>query len=159
MWRPARQPISAQVLWCQLGRATDRPYMESCDRSNSLINHKLAVADAIHHNNHIILLTDNRPITLGESNPLFSFRGGVMWCQSDGQEVTCLHLICPHMFPSIPRIPLQTLHHDSIDVQLLLVQNTTSHVPGHNAWIQQIPNRSNPQSNTATCTDRTSVYV
>ena len=85
MWRPARQPISAQVLWCQLGRATDRPYMESCDRSNGLINHELAVANAIHHKNHIILLTNNCPITPRESNPLFSFMGGVMWCQSDGQ--------------------------------------------------------------------------
>ena len=133
MWRPARQQISAQVLWCQLGRATNRPYMESCDRSNGLINHKLAVANAIHHKNHIILLTNNCPITPRESNPLFYFMGGVMWCQSDGQEVTCLHLICPHMLPSMPRISLQTLHHDSIDVQLLIVQNTTSHMPRHNA--------------------------
>ena len=51
--------------------------MASCDFSNSLINHQLVVADAIHHNNYI-LLTGNRLFTLGGSNLSFPFRGGVM---------------------------------------------------------------------------------
>ena len=72
----------------------------------------------------------------------------VLWCQSDGQEVTCFHLFCQHMLLSIPRILLLTLHHDSIDVQLLLVQNSTSHVPGHNAWKQLF--RINPIHSPAT---------
>ena len=54
-----------------------RQVCSKCRRvlSNGLLNHQLVVAAFIHHNNYI-LLTGNRPITLGESNLLFSFRGG-----------------------------------------------------------------------------------
>ena len=56
-------------------------------------------------------------------------------------------------------ISKKTFCHESNGITLhsSLAWNTTSHVPGHN--IQQILNRSYPQSNTATRTNRTSVYV
>ena len=71
-----------------------------------------------------------------------TFWGSDVVLQSDGQEVTCLHLIGPHMLAAIPRIPMKTFHHDWFGVQLLLAR---------------IPNRSDPQSTTATRTNRTSV--
>ena len=79
--------------------------------------------------------------------------------QSDSQEVTCLYLIGPHMLAAIPRIPMKTFHHDLIGVQLLLAPLSEHHKP--RTWTQRvdpaIPNRSDPQSSTATRTDRTSV--
>ena len=155
MWRPTRQLVSRTVLWCDQWD-TDHPCLKPCNFGNGLINHQHIVAASIHHNNYI-LLTGNRLVTPEESDLLFSFGGGSdVVLQSERWEA---HALEPDWPTHARVISKKTFCHESIGITLnsSLAWNTTSHVPGHN--IQQILNRSYPQSNTATRTNRTSVYV
>ena len=71
MWRPTRQLVSTNGVEKQLVGPPTVPARHLATSANSLINHKLGLAYAVHLNNHTLLM-GNRLVIPGGNNSSFS---------------------------------------------------------------------------------------